>query len=115
MLALKNAIKLSQRVAVYIPSTIDVDTATDNREQIAACASLLSSLFGGATATAARGYWMSGAAGLVGEDVTVVYSFGTAEQMTEHMPDVVRFAEQLKKDMAQEAISLEYNGELYLI
>lgn len=64
-------VKLASRVAIYVPSTTDTNHPTDNRQQVEEVAAKLSAMFGGATATEARGYWVSQSAGLVGEAVTM--------------------------------------------
>lgn len=69
---LKNCLKLSSKITVYVPATNGIDQAADNTEQVKKTAALLSELFGGATSTPALGYWMSPAAGLVAEATTVV-------------------------------------------
>lgn len=60
---LKNCLKLSSKITVYVPATNGIDQAADNTEQVKKTAALLSELFGGATSTPALGYWMSPAAG----------------------------------------------------
>lgn len=106
---------LARRVALYIPSTVDVDTATDSTPEIDGAARFLSGLFGGATATAAAGYWISDAAGLVREGVTIVYAYGSAADVDARLRDIVNYARALRARMRQEAVSLEIGSELFLI
>lgn len=108
-------IALPERVALYVPSTQDVAHATDNAAQVERVARDFCGWFGGATAQQSAGYWMSDAAGLVREAVTIVYAACTAAQLREHLPDVLQLAQQIKQDMAQEAVSVELNGALYII
>lgn len=42
---LKNCLKLSSKITVYVPATCGVDTATDNTEQVKRVASALSEYF----------------------------------------------------------------------
>lgn len=72
-------------------------------------------MFGGATAQESNGFWMSNTAGLVRETVTIVYANCTADQLRERLPDVLTLAQQIKREMAQEAVSAEINGTLYII
>ena len=109
------AVKLDSRVSIYVPSTTDTDKPADNRETVEAVAAKLSAMFGGATATTARGYWVSQSAGLVGEGVTVVYSNATTADIESHAAEIVAICQQIKEDMRQEAVSLEINGILYII
>ena len=108
---------LQNRVAIYVPSTSDAvnsDAALSERmtEQVAA---RLSELFGGATISLAAGAWMSAEHGLIREDVQIVYSFCDAEQLAENAAEVKRLAEQVKREMRQEAVSVEVNSTLYFI
>ena len=52
---------------------------------------------------------------MVREATTIVYAACTADQLREHLPDVLTLAQQIKQDMAQEAVSVELNGTLYII
>ena len=108
-------ITLPQRVALYVPSTTDTDKPTDNAAQVERVARRFCEMFGGATAQQSTGYWLSDAAGLVREAVTIVYAACTADQLREHLPDVLTLAQQIKAEMKQEAISAEINGALYII
>ena len=109
------AVKLASRVSVYVPSTTDTDQPTDNREQVEKVAAKLSEMFGGATASEARGYWSSDTAGLVAEAVTVIYSNSTPEAIQQHAAEIVAICQQIKQDMSQEAVSLDIDGALYII
>ena len=109
------AVALPQRVALYVPGTQGPATATDNAAQVERVASRFCEMFGGATAQQSAGYWLSDTAGLVREAVTIVYAACTAEQLREHLPDVLKLAQQIKAEMQQEAVSAEINGTLYII
>lgn len=109
------ALELPQRVALYVPGTQDINHATDNAAQVERVAREFCGWFGGATAQPSAGYWISDNAGLVREAVTIVYAACTAAQLRERLPDVLNLAQQIKQDMAQEAVSVELNGALYII
>ena len=109
------AVELSQRVALYVPGTQGPATATDNAAQVERVARAFCGWFGGATAQQSAGYWISDNAGLVREAVTIVFAACTADQLRERLPDVLTLAQQIKQDMAQEAVSVELNGALYII
>lgn len=112
---MQQAVALPQRVALYVPSTTDTDKPTDNAAQVERVARDFCGWFGGATAQPSAGYWLSDTAGLVREAVTIVYAACTAYQLRERLPDVLTLAQQIKQDMAQEAVSVELNGALYII
>lgn len=109
------ALALPQRVALYVPSTTETDKPTDNAAQVERVAREFCGWFGGATAQPSAGYWLSDTAGLVREAVTIVFAACTAAQLRERLPDVLNLAQQIKQDMAQEAVSVELNGTLYII
>ena len=55
------------------------------------------------------------AAGLVSENVTIVYSYASDEALKTGIHKVLQFAHEMKSELKQSAVSLEVNGELYLI
>ena len=109
------AVELPQRVALYVPGTQDINHATDNAAQVERVARELCGWFGGATAQQSAGYWISDNAGLVREAVIIVYAACTADQLREHLPDVLNLAQQIKAEMQQEALSCEIGSTLYII
>ena len=114
-LKLQNLFKLSSKVTVYVPSTIDINVNIDNTEYVNKTAELLSDCFGGATQTNALGCWKSPTAGLVKEKVVLVYSNCTDNDLNENIEKVVDWCEKMRDELRQDAISLEINGELYFI
>lgn len=112
---LKNMFKLSSKVTVYVPSTMNITETIDNTKYVDACATLLANCFGGATSTNTLGYWTSPTAGLVKEKSTMVFAYCTTEQAEEHMDKVYQFCLNMKAELKQDAIALEYNGEMYFI
>lgn len=113
--AFADALALSSRVAIYVPTTTDTDTPTDNAAQVAKVAETLSSFFGGATAQNGRGYWLSDTVGLVAEGVTIVYANATPAGLAEHAADIRALAESIKQEMRQEAVSVEIDGALFIV
>ena len=115
MKKLKNLIKLSSRITVYVPSTTDVDKKIDNTIYVDNTLSLLSKLFGGATCTPAIGCWLATSGSLIKENTTVVFAYATEKDLQAYIDNVIDYCETLKADLKQEAISLEINGEMYFI
>src|SRR4051812_47814142 len=70
------AAPLDQRVAIYVPSTVDVTASAEPLGEKLADEALVrfSNLFGGASAQAATGAFVS-KQGLVKERIQIVYSF----------------------------------------
>lgn len=112
---LKNMFKLSSRVTVYVPSTVNIDIEIDTTEYIDKTATLLSDCFGGATSTTALGYWVSPTAGLVKEKSTMVFAYCTEKDLNEKVDNVVEWCEKMRTELKQDAIALEINGEMYFI
>ena len=113
-MAFRNALRLNKRVALYVPSTVDVDVSVNSSEEVAAAARFLASIFGGATATAATGYWVSEQRGLVAEQTTIVYAYGGAEAVEAALDSIEAYAVALRERMRQEAVSVEIGNELLI-
>lgn len=112
---LKNMFKLSSKITVYIPSTCDINKKANTKKYIDACAVLLSESFGGATSCEALGYWVSASAGLVKEKSTMIFAYCTDTDLQNNIEKVIDFCEAMKKELNQDAIALEINGEMYFI
>ena len=82
MKQLQFTIDLNNRVAIYVPSTMNVDQTINNNGYKLRTLRQLSEMFGGATTTPAVGGWVSASGALVVEHVDIVYSFCTSEQLT---------------------------------
>ena len=108
---------LSQKVCIYIPSTIDVDKTINNALYVKNTQIELVGLFGGATTVNnCVGSWYSDDLGkTVNENVTMVYSNTDLQNLEKHIAEVWNYAYKLCKLMRQECISLEINGKLYFV
>ena len=115
MKSLKFKFDLDSKVAIYVPSTLNVNEQTDNTAQVMNIIRKLSTLFGGATASDAVGGWVSESGETVIEKVKIVYSFCTSDQLKEHISTIIAICEELKTEMSQEAITLEINGQVKLV
>lgn len=115
MKELKFKFDLDSKVAVYVPSTVNVNESCDSSAMVRRVLSKLSELFGGATATKAIGGWMSLEAGLVTEEVTIVYSFCKSDDFANHFNEILELCEAIKVEMSQEAVTLEYNGQIKFV
>lgn len=112
---LKMCVKFSHEVTLYIPSTNGVDSAADTSAEREEAARLLADLFGGATSTPARGYWMSETRGLVGENTTLIFAYAAENDLNLHLDEVVNFCENLKIKLNQESVALEIDNIMYFI
>lgn len=112
---LQNLFKLSSKVTIYVPATINVNEVIDNTKYVDETASLLSELFGGATSTKALGYWKSASGELVKEETTMVFAYADEEDMHKNLGKAIDHCYKLLRDMKQESIAMEVNGEMYFI
>lgn len=115
MKTLKNCIKLSSSVRVYVPSTVNVNQCIDSQEWTDKALKFLSECFGGSTASNALGAWVSNNGELVKENVTMVFSYANQADLESSIEKVYNFCLEMKMALTQEAIALEVNGELYLV
>lgn len=112
---LQNLFKLSSKVTVIVPATININEEIDNTVYVDRVASLMSDLFGGATATTTLGYWKSPSAGLVKEKSTTVFAYCSENDLQNGIDKVIDLCIELKEELKQDAIALEINGEMYFI
>lgn len=112
---LGNAIELSSKVTVYVPSTVNVNIEIDNKKYVDMVASKLSQWFGGSTSCQAQGYYVADDKSLVTEKTTMVYGYCTTSQLEEHASDILQLVNDLKNEMVQECIGFEINNKFYMI
>lgn len=107
---------MNNKVSIYVPSTIDVDTTIDNSKYVNDITEKFCLMFGGATSQNACGSWYSEDLNkVVTENVTIVYSNCSDEQLENNINEVEKIAKKLCEDMRQECISLEVNGVLHFV
>ena len=108
-------IELSSNVKIYVPSTADVDQATDNSAIVDRTLSQLAKMFGGSTQYDALGCWQSATVGLVKEHVVICQSYCSEQQLQDNIDTVIDICTTIKQEMKQEAIALEINNKLYFV
>lgn len=110
--------KLSAKIAVYVPSTFDVNGKDENKlseKWIEEFSILFSKLFGGCTSYNARGNWISEKNALVSESVTIIYAFSEQETIDNNLNWIISAIQNMCIEMKQECISLEYKNNLFFI
>ena len=115
MKTLKNCIKLSCSIKIYVPSTVDVDKESDNSLYVDKTLSFLAENCGGSTSSKALGAWISSSGKLIKENVTVVFAYTDQNNLELIIDSVYDWCIKLKTELSQESIALEINNELYLI
>jgi DNA-binding MarR family transcriptional regulator len=108
-------LSLNHAVAIFVPSTVDVDRPVDNREQVRSTLSFLGNVFGGATSSNAEGVWRAEESGLVAEQETIVRTFVSKQALERHLNRVIDFATELKREMKQEAVAVSVDNQLLLV
>lgn len=108
---------LDHNIKLYVPSTVNVNEEATNTqyEYVDKGLKLFSERFGGSTQSSAIGVWSSVDKGLVKENVIIVESYASAEAVDAHLLEVVEFAREMKREMNQESVALEYDNKLYFV
>ena len=106
---------MDNKVSVYVPSTVNVNKRIDNKKQVMAIIKQMSLLFGGATSYECVGGWVADNGDIVTEQVNIVYSFCDKKSLNNNLANVINICQQIKKDMKQEAVTLEVNGKATFI
>lgn len=109
---------LPYELAVYVPSTKDVDkniTATELRARVKEVEKYLAELFGGFTSSEKVGGYLSSKSSVVTEKVIPVTSFATMEAFKAKKATLVNKMSVWAKKWGQEAIGFEFEGDLYYV
>jgi hypothetical protein len=109
---------LPLELVVYVPSTQDVDkvvTVDEMNKRIEEVKTYLAELFGGYTSSEKLGGYMATSKKLVNEQIVQVVSFATKEAYEENKIDLVKKISEWAKEWGQEAIGLEFEGDLYYV
>lgn len=108
-------LSLEHTIAIFVPSTMDVEQSVDNGVQVQSALAFLGNVFGGATSSQADGVWKSEESGLVSEVVTIVRTFVSKKALDSHLDKVMEFATDLKLEMKQEAVAIDVDNQLILV
>jgi hypothetical protein len=109
---------LPYELAVYVPSTKDVDkniTATELRARVKEVEKYLAEIFGGFTSSEKVGGYLSSKSSVVTEKVIPVTSFATMEAFKAKKVTLVNKMSVWAKKWGQEAIGFEFEGDLYYV
>ncbi|WNQ11935.1 DUF3574 domain-containing protein [Paenibacillus aurantius] len=115
--ALSGQFHLDHQVKIYVPSTVNGSTPIPKEvhdQYVDQALEKFSGWFGGATAVDGQGAWVDDSQKLIKENVTIVYAFAEKLDKTA-INQVVDYAEAMKKELSQSAISLEVDGRMYFI
>lgn len=110
--------ELSHTITVTVPSTQGLASKVSPsvlRKRVQDVSKRLASLFGGATATDGLGSYVSDSGELVTELVKLVSAYASEDAYTEHITEIYKLANELKKDYQQESILIAVDNKAYLI
>ena len=106
-------ITLSHVASIFVPSTVNIDSQIDNTQIVNSILAELSSEFGGASAQDVRGAWLSDTAGLVVENITRIFCYGSDKG---EMLDVFStLAKRIKVEMSQDSVLIDVDNVGYLV
>ena len=109
---------LPYEIAVYVPSTKDVDkniTATELRARVKEVEKYLAETFGGFTSAEKVGGYLSSKSSVVTEKVIPVTAFATMQSFKDNKAKLVNKMSVWAKKWGQEAIGFEFEGDLYYV
>jgi hypothetical protein len=107
---------MKNKISIYVPSThhsVPLSVA-DQQKYVGLTESFMARRFGGATTIRARGAWVYADGSIATEEMHLVYSF-TSVITAEDQQAVETFVQDLKAQLAQEAVSVEINNELHFL
>lgn len=111
---LESLFTLSEKVAIYVPSTYAVNIKIVNDKYLQYIEKQLASIFGGSTTTETSGNYVSNNGQLVREKINIVYSY--AEKIGNREIDkIIALCEWIKEEMKQESVAMELNGKMYFV
>lgn len=114
----KKAFHLPIEMAIYVPSTSDVDKVISDSEmkkRVAEVSTYLSNIFGGYTSQETIGGYVDSKGNLVNEDVVRVVSFGATDKFEKNKAKILKKIAEWCSKWSQEAIGFEVEGDLYYI
>jgi hypothetical protein len=109
---------LPYEIAVYVPSTKDVDkniTASELRARVKEVEKYLAETFGGFTSAEKVGGYLSSKSSIITEKVVPVTAFATRDSFRENKSKLINKMSVWAKMWGQEAIGFEFEGDLYYV
>ena len=109
---------LPMEIAVYVPSTKNVSeniTASELRSRVKEVEKYLAETFGGFTSSEKVGGYLSNKSSVVTEKVVPVTAFATKDAFEKNKSKLVSKLSVWAKKWSQEAMGLEFEGDLYYV
>ena len=109
--------KDNNSISLFIPSTVAINTTTDNNEQVMYCVEQLQKYYSNKNITYydTKGSWYSDTLEkVVIEDITII-TVDTATVTEQDIEIFIELAEYIKQDMEQEGVSIAINNSLAIV
>lgn len=108
---------LKNKVEIYVPSTYNGNKPARILQalKVKKIAKALASMFGGATATKAEGYYISDTKGLIKERQMIVFACCDDAGLIQYTEQVKNLAAGLRDEMKHESIAITINGAMSFI
>lgn len=113
-----NIFALENNIKVYIASKDKNGDLIDNKVRATTINNTIktfSTLFGGATSYNALGSWVNSDNKLMVEPVEIIESYFDSKDINAKLSTALKHIHEVKKELNQEAVSIEYNNKLYFI
>jgi hypothetical protein len=106
---------LKHNVALYVPSTIGVDTAIDNMQIVLSVATQMAGKFGGAhlESQTSTGFYIANDGKLVAESTKVLRAF--VDDVSIAMEFMINLARELCVELTQESVLVVVDGEAFFV
>ena len=105
-------------LTIYVPSTQDVDKVVSKSEmtqRVNEVKNYLGKTFGGFSASDVQGGFVASDGNIVNENIIKVVSFAQKEDYENNKEELVKKITEWAEKWGQEAIGLEYEGDLYYV
>lgn len=106
-------IQENNKLSIYVPSTIDVNKINDNLDNT--IKSVKEKIKQDTNEYKTKGAWKCEDGSIVYEDITILTINSTMENFENQLNDFIELAENLKKELTQEGISIGINNGLMII
>lgn len=117
-LGLHGGLHLPYEISVYVPSTKEVDKHISKKEmdeRTTEVTKFLSDKFGGFTSMQTTGGYVDHTGNLVKEPIVKITSFSTEKSFSDNKSNLISQIKEWNKQWGQEAIGLEFEGDLYYV
>lgn len=99
--------ELNHKVAIYVP------IVNDDCNPAHIVAHTLCTLYGGATSSEYRGYWLNSKGEMIEDRIVIVYSYTDSHKLASSYNAIMQLVAHLKVTLGQESVSYDIDSQLY--